>query len=331
MKKCKNFAFIASVLLVSVFLSFSGMSAFADEEASEEILIEPNPTSTLPSLKECIEPDVEVLDFGELAEGGRSYTQSFILNNKCTTDVAVVAKVQTYDVEDSVSNDYKLADEWLTFVGGQSEYSVPAGKDTVVKLRVFLPNSVKGASYYAAVGLRLKDGTDTEDTEIVNVRMDVTSDGFVRSGNLVSNYAQALSFGGTVKAGVKLKNTGTSGFLSKYVLKRGSVFGSDDFETIAEDSKEVAAGRELEFYGGNYTESQYGIYKIQQIVSYVDGDGNAMESTLEQTVINLPLASVFIAGGALIALISLIVVVKIMKHRKAEEKEDEKEDSENEL
>ena len=323
MKKCKDFAFIAVFLLASLVLAFSNNRVFADEESSNEILIAPNPTASSPSLKECVTPDVKILDFGELAEGGRSYTQSFILKNSCTTELNVVANVQTYDKDDGVSNSYKIADEWLTFVGGKTEYVLPASSETVVKLRVFLPNSVKGASYYAAVGLKLKDSTNTEDAGVVNVRMDVTSDGFERSGNLVSNYAQALAFGGTVKAGVKLKNTGTAGFLSKYTLKRGSVFGSGDFETIAEDSKEAPAGADIEFYGGNYTENQYGIYKIQQTVNYVNSDGEAMESTLEQTVINLPLVAVFIAGGALIALLSLIIVVKIMKHRKAEEKENE--------
>ena len=329
MKKCKKIAFVVFMLLAGCILAFSNANVFAEEESSE-VLISPTPDTKSYRLTDCISSDVDVLDFGELSEGGRSYTQSFLLSNKCDEALTVSAKVQTYE-DNSISNEYKLADEWLNFVGGQSEYNVVPGEDTIVKLRVFLPNSVKGASYYTAVALKLKDSTDAEDVKVVNVRMDVASDGFSRSGNIISNYAQALSFGGAVKAGVKLKNNGTGGFLSKYTLKRGSLFGSSDFETLAEDTKEIAAGAEVEFYGGNYTVNQYGIYKVQQSVTYVDCDGNAMESVLEQTVINLPLASVFIAGGALIALISLIIVVKIMKHRKAEEKEDEQEESENEL
>lgn len=332
MKKSKNFVFTAVLMLAGLVGAFSGANAFAEEAvSSEENFDAPNPMVTLLSFEECISPDVKILDFGELAEGGRSYTQSFLLHNECPSELTVVANVQTYDEEDEISNEYKAASEWLTFVSGKTDYVVPANSDTVVKLRVFLPNSVKGASYYAAVGLKLKDSANSEDGAVVNVRMDVLSDGFVRSGNLVSNYAQALSFGGAVKSGVKLSNSGTAGYLSKYTLKRGSVFGSGDFETIAEDSKEVPAGKSVDFYGGNYTENQYGVYKIQQTVSYINGDGAAMESTLEQTVINLPLAAVFIAGGSLVALISLIIVVKIMKHRKAEEKEDNKEESEDEL
>lgn len=328
MKKGKNIALTAVLTFAGFIMAFSSVDAFAEENS--DTLIAPN-LGSAKTLKECVAPDVKVLDFGELAEGGRSYTQSFLLNNQCDSALTVVANVQAYDENDAISNDYKIADEWLTFVGGRTEYEVPAGGDTVVKLRVFLPNSVKGASYYAAVGLKLKDSNNTEDQEVVSVRMDVLSDGFVRNGNLVSNYAQALAFGGSIKAGAKLKNTGTTGFLSKYTLKRGSVFGSNDFETVAEDSKEVPAGADVEFYGANYTENQFGIYKIQQTVSYVNGDGEAMESTLEQTVINLPLVAIFIAGGALVALISLIIVVKIMKHRKAEEKEAEKPKAEDEL
>jgi hypothetical protein len=209
-------------------------------------------------------------------------------------------------------------------VGGKTDYVVPANGESEIKLRVFLPNSVKGASYYAAVGLQLKDEPSSSENEVVNVRMDVTSSGFSRSGAVASNYAQALGFGGAVRAGVKLKNTGTAGYLSKYTLECGSLFGSDDYEKIAEDSKEVPAGADAEFYAGNYTENQYGIYRVRQTVTAVNSDGESIESVLEQTVINIPLVAVFIAGGALIALLSLIIVVKIMKHRKAEEKEDSK-------
>ena len=329
MKKNKNFAFLTAALLAGVVLSFSGLSAYADEENSES-LIAPNLVSSL-SLKDCISTDSDIVDFGELAEGGRSYTHEFSLKNACDKEMTVVAKVQTFDGDAEISNDYKIADEWMTFVGGKTDYVVPAKGETAVKMRVFLPNSVKGASYYTAVGLSLKDSQSTDDKKVVNVRMDVTSEGFSRGGTVTSNYAQALGFGGGVRAGVKLKNTGTGGFVSKYTLKRAALFGSGDYETLAEDLKEVPAGADIEFYGGDYTSDQYGVYKVQQTVSYINSEGEAMESVLEQTVINLPLVAVFIAGGALVALLSLIIVVKIMKRRKVEEKEDSKEDSDNEL
>ena len=328
MKKFKNFAITALVAVSVVFLAFSGANIFADEESSAESLVL-NPSTSSPSLQECVSSDTDFLDFGELDEGGRSYTKSLILHNSCDRDLAIVAKIQTHDKDDPAMNEAMAADDWLTFVGGQTEYVLPARNDTTVKLRVFLPNNVKGTSYYTAVNFRLKDSTDSNDTKVINIRMDVKSDGFVRSGNLVSNYAHALSFGGAVKAGVKLKNTGTVGYQSKYILKRGPVFGSDGFVTIAEASKEVSAGGEVEFYGGNYTENQYGIYKIQQSVTYVNSDGEMVESVLERTVINLPIVSVFIVGGALLALISLIIVAKIMKHRKKIEKVDEAVESDN--
>ena len=68
---------------------------------------------------------------------------------------------------------------------------------------------------------------------------------------------------------------------------------------------------------------------IQQSVTYVNSDGEMVESVLERTVINLPIVSVFIVGGALLALISLIIVAKIMKHRKKIEKVDEAVESDN--
>ena len=329
MKKSKNNAFLVAMLCAGLVMSFSGLTAYADEESSET-LVAPISTET-PSLKDCISTSSDMVDFGELSEGGRSYTQEFQLKNSCDSELVVVAKAQVYDGDAEINNDYKLANDWLTFVGGKSDYALPAKGETSVKIRVFLPNSVKGASYYAAVGLSLKDSQNTEDKQVVNVRMDVLSDGFTRGGMVTSNYAQAFGFGKSVRAGVKLKNTGTSGFLSKYTLKRGAVFGSEDFQTLVEDAKEIPAGAEVEFYAGDYVSDQYGIFKIQQTVTYINSDGETMESVLEQTVINVPLVVVFIVGGALVALISLIIVVKIMKRRKAEEQEDSKQEDENEL
>jgi hypothetical protein len=51
------------------------------------------------------------LDFGELAEGGRSYTKSFLVKNNCSEEFEITAKVRAYDGPAEINNEYKLADE----------------------------------------------------------------------------------------------------------------------------------------------------------------------------------------------------------------------------
>ena len=256
------------------------------------------------------------IDFGELSELGRSYTQEFRIRNNSDEEQKVVASIASYE-NGNVSNDFKIADEWLVFVDGQNEFTVPANGETAVKVRVHLPNTVKAGSYYATV--KLNDSSETFKT--LDVRMDILGDGFSRSGSLGGNYARAVSLGGKIQAGAVVKNSGSSGFVSTYTLKKGEAFGLEHFEEIVSETREVPAGTELKFDASEYTENLYGIYKLEQTVTYVNGNGELIESTLKQTVINLPWLSVFIAGGVVFAIIVLIVVISILrkKHNKAED------------
>ena len=69
MKKSKNNAFLVAMLCAGLVMSFSGLTAYADEE-SAETLVAPISTET-PSLKDCISTSSDMVDFGELSEGGR--------------------------------------------------------------------------------------------------------------------------------------------------------------------------------------------------------------------------------------------------------------------
>lgn len=289
----KKIKFVASAALALV-LCFGGLT-YAD------------------STENIFETDKDYVDFGELSELGRSYTQNFTMRNHSDTEQKVVASVAAYE-NGNVSNDFKIADEWLTFVDGKNEYTVPAGGESVVNVRVHLPNTVKAGTYYASVNLNL----ESETFKTIDVRMDILGEGFSRAGSLGGNYARSISFGGKIQAGATVKNTGSAGFVTTYTLKKGEAFGLEHFQDIISETKEVPAGSEVKFDASEFTQDQYGIYKLEQTVTYVNGNGELIESTLKQTVINLPWASVFIAGGVLFAIIVLIVVVAIIrkKHRK---------------
>lgn len=287
----KKISLIVSIFLASILCL--GGAVFADENNS------------------VLSTDVAYIDFGELTELGRSYTQSFIVRNASEEEKTFKAEVSGYE-SGEVSNDFKVADEWLVFVDGQDEYKVPANGETAVRVRIHLPNSVNPGSYYATLRL----SSESEVFEKLDVRMDVMGKDMVRSGALEGNYARAISLGGKIQSGAVVKNNGNYGFVSRYTLRKGEVFGLEHFEEIVSETREVPAGKEVKYDASLYTEGQYGIYKLEQTVSYVNSNGELVESVLKQTVINLPWVSVFIAGGVVFAIIVLIVVISIIRRKR---------------
>jgi hypothetical protein len=203
----KKIKFVASAALALV-LCFGGLT-YAD---STEIIFETD--------KDCV-------DFGELSELGRSYTQNFTMRNHSDVEQKVVASVAAYE-NGNVSNDFKIADEWLTFVDGKNEYTVPAGGESVVNVRVHLPNTVKAGTYYASVKLNL----ESETFKTIDVRLDILGEGFSKTGSLGGNYARLISFGCKIQAGATVKNTGNAGSVRTYTLKKGEAFGLEHFQDI---------------------------------------------------------------------------------------------------
>ena len=282
------------------------------------------------AIEQCLKVDNAVLDYGGLSELGRSYTREFTIKNDCEHSIQVSGKIDVYEGEGASASN--AASEWLTFVGGENKFELGTKASKNVAMRVYVPEKATPGSYYATVTMKNESSEqhDEEFGDIVDlaVRMDILGAGSQFSGALDSNYALPISFGGHVASGAKLRNTGSVGYQVSYKLERSNAFGMEDFQGLANKTAELPAGGELELKASEFTEGQYGIYKLRQTVDYVNGEGQRVESVLTQTVINLPWVAVFIAGGCLFALILLGIIVEAIKLRKISKREDKEEEEE---
>ena len=59
----------------------------------------------------------------------------------------------------------------------------------------------------------------------------------------------------------------------------------------------------------------YGVYTVEQRISYIDAEGKQKESILSHAVVNLPWWGLAIAGGVVVLIIVMIIVIKI-HHKK---------------
>ena len=282
------------------------------------------------AIEQCLKIDNTVLDYGGLSELGRSYTREVTVKNDCEHSIKVSGSVQKFTGE-GIEASATVANDWLNFVGGENKFELGTKASKNVALRVYVPEKVDSGSYYATVNLK-NDSSEQFDEEYpdalnLTVRMDILGAGSSLSGVLNKNYATPISFGGKVASGAKLRNTGSVGYQVSYKLERSNAFGLEDFQSLSEKTAELPAGGELELKASEFTEGQYGVYKIRQTVDYVNSEGQRIESVLTQTVINLPWVSVFIAGGCLFALIVLGVIAKAIKLNKKSKKEDEEDEA----
>ncbi len=280
------------------------------------------------AIEQCLSVDNTVLDYGSLSELGRSYTRTFVLKNNCEHEIKVSGEVVKYAGE-GATEAADQASEWLNFVGGENKFTMGSKENKTVSMRVYLPEKVDSGSYYAGINLK-NDSSEQFDEEYADIirmtaRLDILGAGANLSGVLDKNSAIPLSLGGKVAASAKLHNTGTVGYQVGYKLEKSNAFGLEHYESLVEKNAELSAGGELEFKGSDYTENQYGIYKIKQTVNYVNTEGERVESVLVQTVVNLPWVSVFIAGGCLFALILLTAISKAIKLNKKNKKDSDEE------
>lgn len=280
------------------------------------------------AIEQCLKTDGSILDFGLLGDGGGSYTREITIKNDCEHEISVsgafAAKVNGAEISEN------SAASWLTFVGGEDKFALGAKSSKVLQVRGYVPATAAGSSYYAELDLK-NDSSDQHDAEYgdrlaIPVRMDVVKSGVNVAGRLEYNKAQFLDFDGTINAEAKVASEGDYGFLANYKLEKSPAFGLEDYTVITEKSCEATAGGEcaLSAERGEANTGHYGVYKIRQTVSYVNGDGQKVESVLVQTVMNLPAVSLFIAGGVLFALIMLFLVSKAIKYSRRDKEEDKK-------
>lgn len=282
------------------------------------------------AIEQCLKTDDSILDFGLLGDGGGSYTREITIKNDCEHEIVVSSSFEPRINGAPMATSEHDASSWMTFVGGETKFSMSAKTSKVLQVRGYAPATAAGSSYYSELNLK-NDSSDQHDAEYgdrlaIPVRMDVVKGEANVAGRLEYNRVQFLDFDGTINAEAKVASEGDYGFLANYKLEKSPAFGLEDYAIVSEYSCEVMANGEcpLSAEGAESNSGHYGIYKIRQTVTYVNGDGQKVESVLVQTVMNLPGVTLFIAGGVLFALIMLFLVSKAIKYSRRDKEEDKK-------
>lgn len=291
---------LAGVAVANAFIPY----AFALDVAPSETTTEEQ------KVEEHFAAESKVLDFGRVTELGRSYTKPIVVNNNTSNDVIIDAVASAYT--EVGANNQKLS-EWVTFVGGVTHFSVASGASREVNIRIVVPADATAGTQYANV--EFVDSNAHK--EIVLVKVDIAGDDLKYASSVEDAQITPVQIGDTLKGSAIVKNTGTAGFTSTYQIRTKNFFGGMDWNVVKQVEEEVFPGKQVEFA----TDEQlgFGIYSVEQRVTFVNSEGRMVESLLSRTVVNLPWWSLAIAGGVIVLIILIIVVAKRRKHNKSRE------------
>ena len=246
------------------------------------------------------------LDFGHITETGRSYTKEINIKNNTDKDVIIDASVEKYS---GVNEKNTQMSDWVVFVGGVTHFSVPSKGSKDLSVRVLVPSEATAGSQYS--NIVLKDASDHTVTLVAKI--DIAGDD-LKYGSVVNDaWIDPVRLEEAVNAHVTVKNTGTAGFTSTYQIKAKNFFGGD-WVVLKEVSEEVFPGSQVEFTSTD--NMGFGIFSVEQRVTFVGEDKRMQESLLSRTIINLPWWSLAIAGGVILFIILIIIVAKRRKKNK---------------
>ena len=249
------------------------------------------------------------LDFGRVTELGRSYTKQIVIDNGTNSDVIVDATVEKYTEAGGESQE--LAD-WIAFVGGASHFSVAKGASYNLSVRAVVPSDATPGSQYALVKL-----TDTNSyTAEVVVRLDIAGDDLKYNSEVSGAWIDPVHLDENLSASATVKNTGTAGFTAAYQIKSKGFFGGD-WQVVQESTAEVLPGKEYSFK--DTSKLGFGIYNVEQRVTYVNSEGRMVESLITRVVFNLPWWALAIAGGVILLVIIVLAIAKKKGSKKSDE------------
>ncbi len=299
----KTFAKISSVAVICAVVlgALVGPVTFAANE-----LVSPSTTATASSEEHFTTKD-STLEFGQIQEKERSYTKALTVQNNTANDVILDVSARKYDGADEANA--KMAD-WVAFVGGVTHFSIPKGESRDINVRVLVPADATAGTQYAYVDLVDASGYKVS----VTAKINIAGDGLKYSSDVIDGWIDPVRLDNAVNGHVSVRNTGTAGFASAYQVKVKSLFGGD-WEIVDEQTQDVLPSKKVEFT--TKTDIGFGIYQIEQRVTFANSEGRMIESLLSRTVFNIPWWLIAVAGGLIVLIIVIIVIVK---HRKKGDK-----------
>ncbi len=265
-------------------------------------------TENIQEIAEYFSVESNSIDFGRVSELDRSYTKQIEIKNNTQNDVVLDASVQK---NESIPEENQKLSEWLAFVGGVTHFGIAAGQTRSLGVRAFVPADIKAGSQYADVVLDDANGHK----ETVTVKIDVVGDDLKYASEVIDAWIDPVRIDEQLNGRVSVKNTGTAGFTSTYQVKVKNFFGGDDWRIIKEEKREVYPGGQVDFSATDNL--GFGVFSIEQRVTFVNSEGRMIESLLSRTAINLPWWSLAIAGGVLVLIILIIILARRRrKHKK---------------
>lgn len=250
----------------------------------------------------------KVLDFGRITEAGRSYTKAITVSNNTANDVIIDSSVSVYD--QVAAENQKLA-EWIAFVGGVTHFNIPSGASREVNVRVVVPTDALAGTQYANV--ELVDANAHK--EVVLAKVEIAGDDLKYGSDVSDAYIEPVTLSEALKGRVTVKNTGTAGFTSTYQIRAKNFFGGMDWKVIKQVEQEVFPSKQVEFSCDD--QLGFGVFSVEQRVTFANAEGRMVESLLSRTVINIPWWALAIAGGVLFLIILIAIVAKRRKHGKS--------------
>lgn len=290
---------LAGVVIANAFIPYAFATDVAPAAEGQE--------TAATEAAEFFTTDSKVLDFGRITELGRSYTKAITVKNNTANDVIIDASTSVYS---NVEQGNQKLTEWIAFVGGITHFNVAAGASREVNVRVVVPADAPAGTQYSNV--ELVDANAHK--EIVLAKIDIAGADLKYGSEVADPYIEPVRLDDALKGRVTVKNTGTAGFTSTYQIRAKNFFGGMDWEVIKQTEEEVFPGKQVEFSCDE--QLGFGVYSIEQRVTFANAEGRMVESLLSRTVINLPWWSIAIAGGVLFLIILITIVAKRRKHSK---------------
>ena len=309
---------LAAALCVGV-----GSATFAEEAETNCI---GDPTGMTNCGSEAVEEetgpalavDVEELSFGRITELGRRYSKNVVISNNSSEKMTVRVEAQTFTEGDE---ELQSAQDWVAFAGGKRKFDIKAGGKLQLGVRLMVPADIEGGTYYAKI--KITNGDENLD-KYVTVRADVVTEEYKYGGEISHQEVGFLNIGQKFSASAAVKNTGTAGFKATYTVNYKNAFGLPEWKTLKEEKREILPGKEESFSVDDKDEIGYGIFTVEQKISYVNAEGQAKEAILSHAVVNLPWWSFAILGGVILLIIVIVIIVKTRRKKIDQEEKAEK-------
>lgn len=274
--------------------------------------------------------DVSKIDFGYFSEVGRTYTQTFTIENN--SDQTVAIKLSADKPEDEgLADENKLGTEWIAFVGGVKYFEIAPKSSKTIGVRAVVPADAKVGSQYAIITV---ENTTLNETHEIKVSMTVATEGLAFGGKVAKSDVTAFSLDDKVHASAVVKNEGNAGFEAKYSVRAVAKFGSNLTEwtdIVKEETAMVYPNSEKTFtVSDDAATLGYGLFTVEQKVVYVNEKGEQIEEVSTRTVLNLPIWVLIVAASVVVLAIVITIIVKVVREKKYGKDEEDWDDEEGE-